>query len=159
MPPEFDAGISNIQMSSKFGNWNVRQKECIRELECPAKMSGINVRQQIPCPAGLPRLPTSRCNGVICNTPNITDERGSEGPRMLIFISYYYTIPPPSSPASNTIQRRHSTTVTAIPMTRNSGGTQRQRHIHHTGIIIHLASTTRFRDFITSFTTASNHLR
>ena len=31
----------------------VSQRECIWELECPAKMSGDHVRRQVPCPAGI----------------------------------------------------------------------------------------------------------
>jgi len=38
----------------KFRNSRVRPSaECIRELECPAKMSGEHVRRQFPCSAGL----------------------------------------------------------------------------------------------------------
>jgi len=83
-------------------------------------MSGINVRWDYP-----PLY-------VICNTSNITNERGSTGkePRMLTFILYYYTISPPSSPASNTIQRRlgHSTTVTAIQVPLRTAGLWTQQH-------------------------------
>jgi hypothetical protein len=40
----------------RFGSetpWNDQFFECIRELECPAKMSGEHVRRQFPCSAGL----------------------------------------------------------------------------------------------------------
>ena len=67
------------------------RKEGIRELECPGKMSGINVRRQIPCPAGLSVTKVVLSSG----TPRQTSER-ARSPKTANF-NILSPTPPPSS--------------------------------------------------------------